>query len=775
MAGFESRIALRGDITDVMKKMNTFQSRTNQINKKVQKSFKGTNSVVGKLSGLMAGLGVGLGFKKIIQSSGDFQNSMARVKAITQATDADFQKLSNTAKQLGRTTQFSASQAAEGLQFLGMAGYNTNQSIAALPHTLNLAAAGAIDLGSAADIASNVVAGMGYDISQTERVIDVLAQTSRTANTDVTEMGEAAKKAAPVFSGLGLEIEELSTAAAVMANNGIKGSDAGTAMAGALSRLLKQPKMVAEALDEMGIVIDETSIKNDGFIGTLQRLSDAGINNTQMAKIFGDHWKSIGTIINTSEGEINRLSTAINGSSGAAKEMATDGVGAWQRGMNQLNSAIEGVMISLGEGGLLSFVTDLVTNITAFVGWIGNLTGSFENAIPVIYATGTAITVLYAAMTGGLSAIITAVAAMAVGFVTYWNDIIGAIENGINATIDFINQSTTLRTVFTTVVEYVKFFWTSVKTYFGFMIDYIKTVGTLIYKVFKAAWDAVKSIFTGDDYSFIDTLTNEFKTAFDNIKESAKESAIVLQDQLTSAVENVAAAYNGKEIAHVKLNLTTTSGGAKAEETSDVGKSKQIHSVGGDDFEFEEIPEQLEIIDSAVVNLNDSLSSLGNSFSTVFGGASDSLGSFVGKALSALPKLMENFKKLGLVQRQEATKNIVSDQAQAISSGTASGAKLPFPANLAAIAAIIATITSVFASLPKFETGGVVGGSSLYGDKILARVNSQELILNRQQQASLYSQLNNNSTGVNGQVRFEIQSDTLVGVLENHNTKNNRF
>jgi TP901 family phage tail tape measure protein len=285
MAGIESRIALRGDIQDVMSKMNTFQRRTGNINKKVQGSFNRTNQIASRLGGILAGAGIAMGFRKIITASGDFQNSMARVRAITSATDEDFNLLKQTAQELGRTTQFSASQAAEGLQFLGMAGYDAKESVTALPSVLNLAAAGAVDLGTSADIASNVVAGMGYNISETNRVVDVLAQVSRKANTNVTELGEGAKAAAPVFSGLGLDVEELGVSMGILANNGIKGAEAGTAVAQSLGRLLKQPKMVSDALSELGVTINESSIKSDGFIGTLERLREAGVNNTQMAQI----------------------------------------------------------------------------------------------------------------------------------------------------------------------------------------------------------------------------------------------------------------------------------------------------------------------------------------------------------------------------------------------------------------------------------------------------------------------------------------------------------
>jgi TP901 family phage tail tape measure protein len=777
----ETRIALRGDIKDVMKKMNSYQKGVHNINNKVNKSFKNTNAVVGKLGGLLAGIGVGIGFKKIIETSGQFENMMSRVSVITQTTGEDFESLRNLAKDLGSTTAYSASEAAEGITFLGQAGYNTDQIISALPHTLNLASAGAIELGQAADIASNVVAGMGYDISQTERVIDVLAHTSRTANTNVTEMGDAAVKAAPVFAGLGLEVEELAVSAAIMANNGIKGADAGTAMAGALSRLLKQPKMVSAALSQLGVTITEQSLKTDGFIGTLQKLSAAGITNTQMASIFGDHWKSIGTIINTSSADINALTANINNSNGAAKDMAKNGMGAWQRGMAELNSAIEGLMINLGEGGLLGTITKFVNNLTSFISSIGQMTGSFENAIPIIYAFAAAATAAWAALTGGLSAIVTAVAVAVTGIITYWNDIILAIENSINAVIDLINEVTVIRTAFVMAAEYFKLFYETGKTYLGLLVEYFKTLGTIIYKVLEVAWNKIKSLFNDDDYSFVDNITNEFKTAFDNIKNKATESAKHLKEEFTKSIKNVADTWNGKEIAHVKIGLTTSkAGNHKSESKSgDVGKVSKAQVVNKPiesfdvDYEFEEIPEQLEIIDSAVVNVNDSLASLGQSFTSVFGGASKSLGAFVGNALSSLPKLMDNLKQLGIVQRKEALKEVAGNQAKAISGGTASAAKLAFPANLAAIAAVIATVTSVFSSLPKFETGGVVGGSSYYGDKILARVNSGEVILNRQQQAKAYNMMGNSGGYISvGEAR--LKGGDIVYALNYHEKNNMR-
>lgn len=761
MAGIETRIALRGDIKDVMQKMDQFSNRTKSANIKAQSHFQKTTNIASNLSRVIGMIGAGMAFRSIIQNAGDFQNSMARVQAITNATDTDFQMLKNTAQELGRTTQFTASQAAEGLQFLGMAGYNATQSVTALPSVLNLAAAGAIDLGTAADIASNVVSGMGYKIDQTNRVVDVLAQVSRKANTNVTEMGEGAKVAAPVFAGLDLEIEELATSMAILANNGIKGSEAGTAIAQSLSRLLIQPKMVSDGLNELGVTITESSLKTDGFIGTLEKLRNAGINNTQMAQIFGEHWKSISTIINTSQADIDALSTSINNSNGVAKQMAEDGVGAWQRGVNQLNSAIEGLMIKLGEGGLLSFMTNLVTNITTLVSKITGLTGSFENAIPIIYATATAITVLYAAMTGGISAIITAVAAVAVGFISYWNDIIKAVENGINAVIEFINEYDALRIAVVTISEYFKFFYNAVSTYFQLLFTIVKEVATGISNAFKAVWNEIKSWFSGEEFDFGAAMADNFKEGFKTIVEDGKKIIGELQTDLENGIKNIRETAQGKKIGNVDLSnlLTTGSGGSTQTNTKDNNplNAPKLLKIDYDESLFE-LNEQLEIIDSEKIKelkvemagLQSLASGLASSFLE--------FGKGIKEGFKAMGQAVKNFANQ--VIQQLITKGVMKLLGSLLTGGVGGGL---FSGLLG---------FSGGGTVPKFASGGIVGGNSYYGDKILARVNSGEMIANQKQQKAIWSAMSA-SNGMVGNVTFEIKGDRLVGVLNNIQRKTN--
>lgn len=766
MAGIETRIALRGDIKDVMQKMNQFQNKTRNANKKAQSHFQKTTNIASNLSRVIGMIGAGMAFRNIINSAGDFQNSMARVRAITNATDTDFQMLKNTAQELGRTTQFTASQAAEGLQFLGMAGYNATQSVTALPSVLNLAAAGAIDLGTSADIASNVVAGMGYKIDQTSRVVDVLAQVSRKANTNVTEMGEGAKVAAPVFAGLDLEIEELATSMAVLANNGIKGSEAGTAIAQSLSRLLRQPKMVSDALGQLGVTITESSLKTDGFIGTLERLRNAGINNTQIAQIFGEHWKSVSTIINTSQSDIDALSASINNSNGAAKQMAEDGVGAWQKGVNQLNSAIEGLMIKLGEGGLLSFMTNLVTNITTLVSKVTGLSGSFENAIPIIYATATAITVLYAAMTGGISAIITAVAAVSIGFISYWNDIIKAVENGINAVIEFINEYDALRIAVVTISEYFKFFYNAVSTYFKLLLTIVKEVATGISNAFKAVWQEIKSWFSGEEFDFGAAMASNFKEGFEKIVTDGKQIIGDFEENLKNGIKNIVDTINGKGIEKVDLSNLLTTGSAKVDVIDDSSSKKEStlnqFQTGSVKVNNDAL-NQIKLQNETTIKANENISKLKENM-TGLEGLSNSLSN---AALSFSKGFKEGFKAMGQAVKDFA-KQVIQ---QLVMKGILKMLSSIVGGGSGVLAGAFAGAFSNGGIVGKFAEGGIVSGGSYYGDKILARVNSGELIANQKQQKAIWGAMNNSNVFAN--VEFEIKGDRLVGVLNNHNRRNN--
>ena len=183
----------------------------------------------------------------------DFDSGMSRVAAISGATDEELARLRQTAKDLGASTAFSASEAAAGMENLASAGFEVNEIIEAMPGMLDLAASSGEDLASSADIAASTLRGFGMDASEAGHVADVLAQNAAATNAAVADTGEAMKYIAPLANTVGLEFEEVAASIGIMANAGIKGSQAGTTLRGALSRLAKPTDPMIAKMDELGL------------------------------------------------------------------------------------------------------------------------------------------------------------------------------------------------------------------------------------------------------------------------------------------------------------------------------------------------------------------------------------------------------------------------------------------------------------------------------------------------------------------------------------------
>ena len=189
---------------------------------------------------LAAGAGVAAvvgGVALAVRSFAQFESSMLRVKAVTGASEEAFLAMSEQAKNLGATTAFTAQQAAEGMGFLGQAGFTTNEIMSAMPSVLNLAAAGQLELADAADITAAVLRGFGKSATEAGNVADILATAAASSNTSVQEMGEGFKFVGPVASAMGISIEETAAAMAKLSDAGLKGSLAGTGLRQALVKL----------------------------------------------------------------------------------------------------------------------------------------------------------------------------------------------------------------------------------------------------------------------------------------------------------------------------------------------------------------------------------------------------------------------------------------------------------------------------------------------------------------------------------------------------------
>ncbi|BDD85925.1 phage tail tape measure protein [Desulfofustis limnaeus] len=328
-------------------------------------------TVTEKLAKFLAGLAaVG---KPVLEAAG-FERKMAEIGAITGAAAETLDKMSARAQELGRQTEFSAAQAAEGMKMLSMAGLNAEQSIAAIGPALNLALVGGIELGASADYITNIMGGLGLTIGDLSRITDVLANTSTRSNSTVTELAEAMKYAAPAAAALGVPLEEAAAAMGVLHDNGIKGTMAGTSMRTMLAKLASQTTEAEETLQRMGVQVSRNNDGSVDFVETMQRLRDANMGLAEANKIFGTEAGTAAIVMSQQIDNVERLTKANEDAAGRAQEMADlindNLVGSWRN----FQSAISGLAITLGthllpvlagvlDGltGMFNMITDLAT------------------------------------------------------------------------------------------------------------------------------------------------------------------------------------------------------------------------------------------------------------------------------------------------------------------------------------------------------------------------------------------------------------------------------
>jgi len=302
-----------------------------------------------------------------------FDASMSKVAALSGATGRDFDALRDKAKDLGASTQFSASQVADAMGYMGMSGWKTEDMLAGVDGVLNLAAASGEDLATTSDIVTDALTAFGMTAKDSAEFADTLAAAATNANTNVGMMGETFKYFAPLAGTFGYNAKDTALAIGLMANSGIKASQAGTSLRGAFSRLVKPPKQAAMALSELGLMVDGNNLllqKEDGSLRSLSEVmgvlrSTVGkLDQAEKARIatqlFGQEAMSgMLAIVNASEDDYIKLQQAIENSDGAAANMAKNMNDNLQGAMFTLTSAIEAAHIAVSDK-LTPTVTEFV-------------------------------------------------------------------------------------------------------------------------------------------------------------------------------------------------------------------------------------------------------------------------------------------------------------------------------------------------------------------------------------------------------------------------------
>lgn len=414
---------------------------------------QGSKEAISQLAAALAAAGVARGLKEIgdalmdcVDAFGAFEAQMSTVQAISGASGGELEALGAKAREMGASTAFTAQEAGQAMEYMAMAGWKTQEMLNGLEGVMSLAAASGENLGAVSDIVTDALTAFGLAASDTARFADVLAAASANSNTNVSMMGATFQYAAPVAGALGYSIEDTALAIGLMANAGIKGEKAGTALRGTLTNLSKPSDEVAKYMQELGVSLTDSA----GQMLPLSELTDelrekfAGLTEAEKAQyaagIAGKEAMSgLLAIVNAGEADYQKLSAAIEHCTGAAGRMAEVKLDNFEGQMTLLRSAADGLKLAVGEqlapalGNLAEAGTDAfgwatefvnenewvvaaIVGLTAALGALVAGVGMLAVAPAVIHAVHTALVLL---STTPIVAVTAAVVGLAAAFATW--------------------------------------------------------------------------------------------------------------------------------------------------------------------------------------------------------------------------------------------------------------------------------------------------------------------------------------------------------------------
>ena len=542
---------------------------------RVSKDFEGLKKVgegissVGKK--LTAGLtlpiaGIAVASTK---TAGDFEAAMNQVSAISGATGKDLQSLEDLAKNMGATTKFSASESAEALTYMGMAGWKTEDMLSGLPGVLNLASAGGTDLALTADILTDGLTSMGLTAKDADKFVDIMAATCSNANTNVELMGETLKYVGPVAGSLGIEMDDLSVAIGLMGNAGLKGSNAGTALRAGLTNLVKPTKEMSKAMKKYGVELVTNKDGSVDLMGTMQNLRtvlgdlDQTTQAQALAAIFGKEamsgWASI---VNASEGDFNKLSEAIANSDGVAQSMSDTMMQGMNGALTEMKSALEGVAITIGER-LTPFIEKLADGVSKLCDWFKNLSPTTQTVImviaglvacigPLLILVGSGISLFanLSIVAGGLGVTIGALVGVFSSVIGIVVAVVAAIAGFIAIIVNAYKENETFRNTVNNVFN-------NIKSIISNVMSVIKDVISMAWSVIKTIWNnGLKQILqlvlttlatmANNFTSRLNTITSIVKTAISLIKAVFSGDFKSVGNIVNNILQSIVNAFNNK-------------------------------------------------------------------------------------------------------------------------------------------------------------------------------------------------------------------------------------
>lgn len=598
--------ALQREIVETEQDLKNLETQANQSATAVQKiaatgeKFKtvGDNisSAGQKLLPVTAGV-TALGMASVTTAA-NFESSMSQVQATMGITkDAmstvngqsvnTMDTLSKLAKKMGAETAFSASECAEALNYLALAGYDTQQMCDTLPTVLNLAAAGDIALADASDMVTDAMSALGMGVDEAETMVDQMAKTASTTNTSVAQLGEGILTIGATAKSIKGGTAELNTALGILANNGIKGAEGGTHLRNIILSLQNPTDKAATQMEALGLSVydSEGNMRSmNDILGDLNKSMD-GMTSAEKSNIISTIFNktdlsSVNALLANTGETWDSLQKSITDSGGAAQQMADTQLDNLQGQITILKSALEGLAISFGEL-LMPAIKQIVGWVQKFVDWLNGLSEGTKKTVvtiallaaalgpvlivigKVISAVGTIMTIVpkiagvintvkgaFAALNTTMLAnpivlIIAAIAALVAAFIYLWNNCDGfrqfwidlwenvkqvaiTVWNAIKAFFSQVWEA--IKTIFSTVFEVIK---TLVTTYFNLYKTIIETVFNVIKTVITTIWNAIKGVFT-TVFNVIKTLV----TTYFNIYKTIIQTVLTVIQTVITTVWN---------------------------------------------------------------------------------------------------------------------------------------------------------------------------------------------------------------------------------------------
>jgi len=492
-----------------------------------------------------------------------FDASMSNVAALSGASAEELQMLRDTAKEYGSTTKFSASEAADALGYMALAGWDANTSASALGGVLDLAAASNMDLAQASDMVTDYMSAFNMEAENSAYFADVLAYAQANANTTVEGLGEAFKNSAANMNAAGQDIETTTSFLAMMANQGLKGSEAGTALSAVMRDMTAKMKDGSIAIGETSVQVmdaegnyrDLTDILADVEAAT-NGMGDAEKATALQSTFTADSIKGLNLMLNAGVGEAAKFEEELRKSDGTAQEMAATMNDNLNGDLTALDSKLEGVQLAIYEkfepalrsgvdvlDSLLDAVNFVVEHSTEFVTALAAMGAgiaayvAYTTALKVMEEGWTALTIVTKAQTAAqwllnaamnanpIGLIIAAIVALVTAFVMLWNKSeafrefwIGLWEK-IKEVAGIAWEA--IKGFFSSAWEWVQGVWSAAVEWFSFIWEGIKGVFSVVGEVlggfFSSAWQAIQIVW-GVVVAYFQNVWNGIKKIFSVVK-----------------------------------------------------------------------------------------------------------------------------------------------------------------------------------------------------------------------------------------------------------------